>query len=89
MPTVRPRHSITETDDVTDALRDAARRWPEDRDHPGRLLVRLLHLGHRVLRTDADEETARRRAAIRAAAGTLTGAYPPGYLEDLRADWPG
>jgi hypothetical protein len=29
MPTARPRHMITETDDITAALDAAARRWPE------------------------------------------------------------
>jgi hypothetical protein len=30
----------------------------------------------------------RRRQAILATGGTLTGAYPPGHLAALRADWP-
>jgi hypothetical protein len=28
------------------------------------------------------------RRAIKDTAGALTGVYPPGYLEELRADWP-
>jgi hypothetical protein len=88
MPTSRPRHSITETEDVAAALTDAARRWPEDRDAPGRLLRRLLREGHRAIRHDRTDEVAKRRAGVESSAGVLTGMYPESYLTDLREDWP-
>lgn len=88
MPTTRPRHSLTETDDVAAALADAARRWPQDRDSPGRLLLRLLKEGHRMIRGALDAEAATRRDGVDASAGALTGAYPVGYLRDLRDEWP-
>lgn len=28
MPTTRPRHSVTETDEITAVLNEAERRWP-------------------------------------------------------------
>ena len=90
VPTARPRHSITETDDVATALRDAAERWPEDRDSPGRLLVRLLAAGHEAIRGRRERELAERRRRIVEAAGSLTSReYPEGYLAELREDWPG
>lgn len=88
VPTARPRHTITETDDVARALRDAGRRWPQDRERPARLLLDLLHEGHRAISADAERATADRRAAIERTGGALTGSYPDGYLDDLRGDWP-
>jgi hypothetical protein len=88
VPTTRPRHSVTETDEVAAALADAARRWPQDSRSPGRLLTHLLREGHRAIQGVRDDEVAARRAGVEAASGALTGAYPAGYLQDLRDDWP-
>jgi len=82
VPTTRPRHTITETDEVARALDAAARRWPGETR--SRLLANLVETGAQALE---DEREARLRA-IRETAGTLTDAFPPGYLEDLRRDWP-
>jgi hypothetical protein len=88
MPTARPRHTITETDEVTRALDDAARRWPDDRARPGKLLLDLLREGHRAIVTEDERALAERRDAIASTGGTLTGSYPSGYLKRLRGDWP-
>ena len=56
MPTTRPRHQVTETDEVARALDLAARRWPGE--SRGRLLVRLVEEAGEVLASDED---ARRR----------------------------
>jgi hypothetical protein len=88
MPTTRPRHTITETDEVARALSDAARRWPQDSGRPGKLLLDLLQEGHRAIAAEGERENAERRAAIERTAGVLTGVYGPDYLEQLRNDWP-
>ncbi len=85
MPTSRPRHSITETDDVARALADAARHWPEDARSPSRLLLRLVRAGQELLSREREAE--RRRAAVEATEGSLTGLYPEGYLDELRSEW--
>ena len=88
MPTTRPRHIITETADIASALDDAARRWPEDADSRATLLRHLVDEGHRSVaewRAKAREE---RLLAIRRAAGSMTGVFGPGYLEELRREWP-
>ena len=86
--TARPRHTITETDEVTSALKDAARRWPNDRERPAKLLLDLVQEGHRAITAQAESDVAERREAIERTSGALTGTYAAGYLDELRHDWP-
>jgi hypothetical protein len=79
---------ITATDEVARALDDAARRWPQDRERPAKLLLDLVQEGHRAISGDSERAVAERRAAIERTGGALTGVYPPNYLERLRDDWP-
>lgn len=88
MPTTRPRHVITETDDIRQLLDDAARRWPEDRLNRRKLLLRLVREGHRAAQQQHDRQLAERREAIDATSGVASGAYGDRYLADLREDWP-
>lgn len=88
MPTERRRHTLTETEEVARALDDAARRWPDERGRPSRLLLRLVRAGHEAIGAEREDDAARRRDAIRHTSGVLTGAYPEGYLARLRGDWP-
>jgi hypothetical protein len=79
---------ITETEEVASALNEAARRWPEDRAKPAKLLLDLVREGHRAIAADGARAGADRRSAIERTGGALTGAYPSDYLERLRGDWP-
>lgn len=88
MPTARARHTLTETDELARALQDAARRWPDDRERPAKLLLDLVLEGHRAIVTEAESAVAGRREAIERTGGALTGSYPAKYLEQLRHDWP-
>jgi hypothetical protein len=88
MPTTRPRHVVTETDEVAAALDAAARRWPEDAGSRSRLLVRLVKQAHRQLADESQRAVEARRSALVANTGVLSGCFPDGYLAELRAEWP-
>lgn len=86
MPTTRPRHFVTETDDLAAALDSAAQRWPGV-SRP-QLLVRLALESHHIAQQAQEERRRRRLAAVRRHSGVLTGAYGPDYLSKLREEWP-
>lgn len=86
MPTTRPRHLVTETDDLAEALDDAAQRWPGL--SRSQLVVRLALEGHRAAVADRAQRRARRLEALGAHDGEFTGTYGDGYLDVLRSDWP-
>lgn len=88
MPTTRPRHALTETSEVSEALHAAARRWPDDRDKPGRLLRHLIEEGFKSIEPEAVARENNRLDALRRVSGSYTGFYEPGYLDELRAGWP-
>ena len=79
---------ITETEDIAHALTDAARRWPQDRGKPSKLLLDLVREGHRSITEKTGRLAEERSAAVQQTAGVLTGTYSAGYLADLRQDWP-
>lgn len=86
MPTTRPRHFVTETDDLARALDAAATRWP-NLSRP-QLLVQLALEGDRAAQQAHHENRRDRLAALREHSGMLTGSYRPGYLDRLREEWP-
>src|SRR5260370_8071876 len=88
MPTARPRHVIAETEQIVQALDDAARRWPADRDNRAKLLAHLVEEGHRAVLSQLERDITARRDPVARTSGALTGAYAEGYLSDLPAPCP-
>lgn len=83
MSTRRPRHVVTETDELARALDATAHRWP-DLSRP----QLLVHLALEGARSELEKKRSSGLPAIEQSAGALTGSYGPGYLEQLDDDWP-
>ena len=88
MPTLHRRHAVTETEDIAAALDVARSVWPELADKPAALLRNLILAGEQALDARRNSAAQHRRHAIERTSGILTGVYGPGYLEDVRRDWP-
>lgn len=78
MPTTRPRHPVTETDDIAEILDEAGRKWP---DVPRAKLIHLVM---------ADWAAGGRSPGARAAARMSLVGSLPGTAEryDRAHDWP-
>lgn len=87
MPSTRPRHTVTETEEIASALDLAQRRWPQERNRKA-LLILLIREGRKTVEADEDTRVRERRTTICAVSGAATGMFSPGYLEELRGDWP-
>jgi len=86
MPTVRPRHQITETPAVAQAIDLAAQRWPGE--PRSKLLLRLLAAGKDALEQGDQQFNEAQRAAVMSSSGKYPDAFGPDYLDELRQDWP-
>lgn len=86
MPTIRPRHFVTETDDLAPALDAATVRWPDL--SRAQVLVRLALEGHRFAQQAHDDRRRRRLAALPKHSGALAGVYGQEHLDRLREEWP-
>jgi hypothetical protein len=88
MPTTKPRYMITETDQISRALGNAAKMWPELAGQRTLLLRKLLEVGIQTVEMDVEKETAQRLAAIDKLAGSMDGVWPANWREELAEDWP-
>ena len=86
MPTTRPRVFVTETDELTAALDEAAHRWPGE--SRSALVVLLALEGHRAARGEREALRAQRLSAIEAWTAAFSDIYDPHLLAELREDWP-
>lgn len=88
MPTKRRRHLIVETDPIARALGTAAKRWPDERARPSRLLIHLIETGEQALTRSEAAAVTGAVSAVAQTRGVLTGVYGLDYLARLRQDWP-
>jgi hypothetical protein len=85
MPTVRPRHQITETPELARSIDQAARRCPNE--PRSKLLLLPVDAGGAALEKGEDLATRQRQEAIKASSGKCADAFSADYLADLRRDW--
>ncbi|MCY3635926.1 MAG: hypothetical protein OXH23_10005 [bacterium] len=78
MPTTRPRHSVTETDEITEVLDEASEKWP---GAPRAKLIKLIMLDW-VQSGRSPSSRAEARASL---VGSLPGSS---LLYDRSQEWP-
>lgn len=86
MPTALQRIQVSVTADLERALEIADRAWPDSAR--SELLTRLAELGAAALDGRLEQARQARRRVLDDTRGALMDAYPPGYLDELRGDWP-
>ena len=74
---------LTETEELTKALTDAALVWPELAGDKGALLRKLIDAGAQSLRGERGV-----RAFLDEIAGAATGCYPRNARSELLDEWP-
>lgn len=74
---------LTETEELTKALTDAALVWPELAGDKGALLRKLIDAGAQSLRGERGV-----RALLDEIAGAATGCYPRNARSELLDEWP-
>ena len=79
---------ITESDALARALDEAALLWPEFANERAELLRRLIDRGIQAVESEFDEKTTKRQKAVLEVAGSMSGLWPEGYLDQLRSEWP-
>lgn len=86
MPTAKPRHVITESEAVREALDAGQRRWPAL--SRGRVASRLVEEAGQALEREEQQRVQRRRELLSRPPSGPEQWFPAGYLEDLREDFP-
>ncbi len=84
MPTVLPRIQVTQTQQLTDALAIAEREWPGA--PRSELIARLAAAGAEALAHEREAQRRERREVLERLRGSI--AYPAGYRDELRDEWP-
>lgn len=88
MPTVRPRHMITETDQISQGLSQAAKQWPELAEQRTLLLRKVIEAGLEAIALKETKRAKSRLESVKNLAGSMDGIWPTNWKEELAEDWP-
>jgi hypothetical protein len=78
---------ITETDQLTQALAQAEKIWPELVGQRTLLLRKLLEVGITTIERESAERTSQRLNQIQKLAGSMDGTWPANWKQELDQDW--
>jgi hypothetical protein len=79
---------ITETDQLTEALAQAERIWPELAGQKTLLLRKLLEVGITTIERESAERSSQRLTQIQKLAGSMDSTWPSNWKQELGGDWP-
>lgn len=77
-----------ETDQLSAALLEAAKIWPELADQRTLLLRKVLEVGIETIEGQAKQNTKGRLAKVQEIAGSMDGVWPANWRKELAEDWP-
>jgi len=84
MPTTRPRHQITETDEIAEAIDAGLREWPDLSRSD--VIRELIVKGADALNLSVAERVLAFELALKQLED-LDIQYPPNYLDEVRRGW--
>lgn len=79
---------ITETDQLVEALNEAAKLWPEHAGQRAVLLRKVLEIGIETIQAQSQQKKTDRLARVEKLAGSMDGVWPADWREELSEDWP-
>lgn len=79
---------ITETDQISQGLSQAAKQWPEFAEQRTLLLRKIIEAGLQAIENEESKRTQNRLASVKKVAGSMDGIWPTNWKQEMAEDWP-
>jgi hypothetical protein len=79
---------ITETDQLSAAMAEAANIWPELAGQSALLICKILEVGIQAIEERAAVKAESRLVGVEKLAGSMDGVWPESWRAKLAKDWP-